>query len=69
MLAGNQIGFCFLFIASRSLLQKHPNSIDFSKGNVIHVLSVRNIVLYNITVKTSSDNKYWPFCCICLFES
>ena len=43
--SGNEKYFCFLFITSRTLLQRAmPNSIDFYEGIFLHVIPVRIIV-------------------------
>ena len=41
--SGNEKYFCFLFTASRALLQRYTNSIDFYKRNFWHVIPVRII--------------------------
>ena len=44
--SGNEKCSCFLFIASRALLQGMSNSTDFYKGIFLHVIPIRSIVLW-----------------------
>ena len=42
--SGNEKQFCFLFIESRTLLQRYAELIDFYKSIFLYVISVRILV-------------------------
>ena len=57
-----QLYFCFLFKASRSLLQSHPNSTDFYKGVFSYVIPIRIIVSWLNLIISEFHAKRWPKC-------
>ena len=56
--SGNENIFCFWFMSSHTLLQSMANSIDFGKGDFLHVILVyiinswNNMLLQNLHRKT-----------------